>query len=256
MEGLRDPRVFLLCVIDLSKDDFHLLQESVVKELESHKRHAFLVAPPSTSKPVLAKEASPLGHIWLVATVACGVNLSPMLGAQDMGCDLHTLIHSLEGCRHSFGLDDCPVKRAEWTGRPLHKIWEAVQGQEPKVSQALVVELLGQAPGDASVFTRKHLNVPVLGTLAACGTSFTTIYWMLSLSLDAAVKDAQDMLTQAFFNNSDHKLPEKPHHNPSPEPRPAGGGSEELGGSRLYLSPGQVVSGDGKKETQAPAVLD
>ncbi|XP_077919698.1 interferon-inducible GTPase 5-like [Halichoerus grypus] len=208
--GLKDPKVFLLSMFELGKYDFHLLEEVMAKDLESHKRHVLLLAMPSVSEPVLERKAASLRQlIWLVAAVACGVNPSPVPGVQDVVCDLHMLIDSLEGYRRSFGLDkDSLVTLAGQTGQPLHKILEAARGPKT-VTEALVVELLGQASRDASAFTQELLNVPVLGTLATCGLSFATIYQMLCTSLDEAVKDAQRVLLQAFLDNSDHELPER-----------------------------------------------
>ncbi|XP_003997789.1 interferon-inducible GTPase 5-like [Felis catus] len=210
-EGLKDPKVFLLSMFELGKYDFHLLEELMVKELESHKQHAFLLAVPNVSKPILEKKAASLRqHIWLVATVACGVNPSPVPGVREVACDLYVLISSLEGYRRSLGLDeDSLVRLAEQRGQPLHKILEAVQGWKTKVTEALVVELLGQASRDASAFTQELLGVPILGALATCGISFATIYQMLRTALDEVVKDAQRVLTQAFLDDSDHELPDK-----------------------------------------------
>lgn len=209
-EGLEDPNIYLLSMFELGKYDFCLLQESMVKEVESNKRHALLVALPNISKSILDKKAASLQqHIWLVATVACGINPSPVPGVQDVACDLHRLMHALEGYRRSFGLDkDSLIKLAEQTGQPLHRILGAVQGPKTKVTKALVVDLLGQASRDASAFTQELLNVPVLGTLATCGISFATVYQVLRSSLHKATKDAQSVLSQTFLDNSDHKLPE------------------------------------------------
>ncbi|KAF6078104.1 hypothetical protein HJG60_009025 [Phyllostomus discolor] len=200
VEGLEDPKVFLLSMFELDKYDFHLLEESMVKNVKSHKRHALLVALPNISKPILEKKAASLRQlIWLVAAVACGINPSPVPGVKDVACDLYRLIHSLEGYRRSFGLDKDSLRRlAEQTSQPLHKILDTVQGLKTKVTKELVVDLLGQASRDASAFTQELLSVPALGTLATCGISFATVYQMLRLSLDTAVKDAQSVLMQTF----------------------------------------------------------
>lgn len=199
-EGLEDPKVFLLSTFELDKYDFRLLEESMVKDVERHKRHALLVALPNISKPILEKKAASLQQlIWLVAAVACGINPSPVPGVKDVACDLHRLIHALEGYRRSFGLDkDCLGKLAEQTSQPLHSILDTVQGPETKATKELVVDLLGQASRDASAFTQELLRVPALGALAACGVSFATVYQMLRLSLDAVVKGAQSVLVQTF----------------------------------------------------------
>ncbi|XP_008156646.2 interferon-inducible GTPase 5-like [Eptesicus fuscus] len=208
-EGLKDPQVFLLSMFEVGKYDFCLLEESMVEGVESHKRHALVVALPNISKAILAKkEASLRQHIWLVATVACGINSSPVPGVQDVACDLNRLIHALEGYYHSFGLDeDSLVKLAEQTGQPLHRFLEAIQGPKTTVTKELVVDLLGQASRDASTFTQELLNVPVLGALATCGISFATVYQMLRLSLDVAAEDAH-MLIQTFLNTTEHSLSE------------------------------------------------
>ncbi|XP_045701040.1 interferon-inducible GTPase 5-like [Phyllostomus hastatus] len=199
-EGLEDPKVFLLSMFELDKYDFHLLEESMVKDVKSNKRHALLVALPNISKPILEKKAASLRQlIWLVATVACGINPSPVPGVKDVACDLYRLIHSLEGYRRSFGLDKDSLGRlAEQTSQPLHKILDTVQGLKTKVTKELVVDLLGQTSRDASAFTQELLSVPALSTLATCGISFATVYQMLRLSLDAVVKDAQSVLMQTF----------------------------------------------------------
>ncbi|EPQ20464.1 Interferon-inducible GTPase 5 [Myotis brandtii] len=208
-EGLQDPKVFLLSMFELGKYDFGLLEESMVTGVESHKQHALLVALPNLSEAILEKKASSLRqHIWLVATVACGINSSPVPGVQDVACDLYRLIHALEGYYHSFGLDeDSLVKLAAQTGQPLHRLLEVIQGPKTPVTKELVVDMLGQASRDASAFTQELLNVPVLGALATCGISFATVYQMLRLSLDVAVEDAH-MLIQTFLNITEHRLSE------------------------------------------------
>ncbi|XP_020748873.2 interferon-inducible GTPase 5-like [Odocoileus virginianus] len=209
-QGLRDPEVFLLSMFDLGKYDFRLLEESMVRDLESQKRHAFLVALPNVSKPTLERKAASLRqHIWLVATVACGANPRPVPGLPEVMCDLYMLTQALEGYRHSFGLDGGSLVRlAEQTGQPLHKIVQVLQGPKTKVTEALVAELLGQASGDASAFSQKLLNVPILGSLASCSLSFATVYWMLRTSLDTAVSDAQSVLVQASLDSPNRRLPD------------------------------------------------
>uniref|UniRef100_G1PEC8 Immunity related GTPase cinema n=1 Tax=Myotis lucifugus TaxID=59463 RepID=G1PEC8_MYOLU len=103
----QDSKVFLLSMFELGRYDFGLLEESMVTGVQSHKQHALLVALPNLSEAILEKKASSLRqHIWLVATVACGINSSPVPGVQDVACDLYRLIHALEGYYHSFGLDE------------------------------------------------------------------------------------------------------------------------------------------------------
>ncbi|CAK6437160.1 unnamed protein product [Pipistrellus nathusii] len=208
-EGLNSPKIFLLSMFELAKYDFCLLEESLVEGVESHKQHALVVALPAICKAILEKkEASLRKHVWLVAAVACGINPSPVPGVQDVACDLDRLTHALEGYHHSFGLDeDSLVKLAEQTGQPLHRFLEAIQGPRATVTRELVVDLLGQASRDASMFTQELLHVPILGALATCGISFATVYQMLRMSLDAAAEDAHTLI-KIFQNSSEHRLSE------------------------------------------------
>lgn len=208
-EGLKNPKVFLLSVFEMGKYDVSLLEESMVEAVESHQQHALVVALPNISTAILEKkEASLRQHIWLVAAVACGINASPVPGVQDVACDLHRLVHALEGYHHSFGLDeDSLMKLSEQTGQPLHRFLEAIQGPRATVTKELVVDLLGQASRDASMFTQELLNVPILGALATCGISFATVYQMLRMTLDVVAEDAR-MLIQTFLNTSECRLSE------------------------------------------------
>lgn len=148
----------------------------------------------------------------------------------------HTLTRSLEGYRRRFSLDeDSLVRLAEQMGRPVHKILEALQGPKTKTTEALVAELLGQASGDASAFSQEPLNVPILGSLAACGLSFAPVYrcsappWMWTPRACWLRPPSTTPNTSSQIN---------PVKDPSPEPGPAGGGSEGLGARRLHLCPG------------------
>ncbi|XP_037372629.1 interferon-inducible GTPase 5-like [Talpa occidentalis] len=212
-EGLKDPRVFLISMFELGKYDFHQLQETMVKELDSRKRHVLLMALPNISEAILEKKAASLRHhIWLVAMVACGINPSPVPGVEDVVCNLTTLTRSLQGYDYSFGLDkDSLVKLAEQMGQPLCNILGVIQGPRAQVTEALVLDLLGEASKNASAFTQGLLQVPILDSLATCGISFATIYQMLRRALDVAVRDAQRVLHKASLHTPDQKLPDHSH---------------------------------------------
>uniref|UniRef100_A0A452VE81 Immunity related GTPase cinema n=1 Tax=Ursus maritimus TaxID=29073 RepID=A0A452VE81_URSMA len=224
--GMSDPRIFLVSNLSPARYDFPLLMSTWEHDLPAHRRHAGLLSLPDISLEALQKKKDMLQEQVLKTALVSGV--------QDVACDLYVLINSLEGYRRSFGLDqDSLVMLAGQTGQPLHKILEAVQGLKTKVTEALVVELLGQASRDASAFTQELLNVPILGTLATCGISFATSYHMLRTSLDEVVNDAQRVLLQAFLDSSDHKLPEKPNQ-----------GSQERQAAREGTQAGGVGEGE------------
>ncbi|XP_043849860.1 interferon-inducible GTPase 5-like [Dromiciops gliroides] len=197
-EGVVRPKVFVLSMFELGKYDFQLLSETIARDMESYKRHAFLVALPNVSQPILEKKAtSLLQHVWLVATVACTVNAQPVPGLPKVSCDLGLLMHSLASYRRSFGLDSASLYRlAERTGGSLQAMQSQVCGPLCEVSERQVIDLLGRASKDTTAtFARELASLPVLGVLASCSLSFATVYQMLRAYLDEAAKDAQQLLT-------------------------------------------------------------
>ncbi|KAI5194724.1 Interferon-Inducible Gtpase 5 [Manis pentadactyla] len=99
--------------IVISSESFTAAHAELACEiLQRHKRFYFI-----RSEPTLEKKAASLRQrIWLVASMACGINLHPVMGIQDVVCNLYMLIRSLEGYRRSLGLDkDSLVKLAEQT---------------------------------------------------------------------------------------------------------------------------------------------
>ncbi|XP_054855076.1 interferon-inducible GTPase 5 isoform X2 [Eublepharis macularius] len=105
-EKVVSPCVFLLSNWELSKYDFMLLEETLEKELPSHKRHAFLLALPNISLEILKKKKEALQkQIWKLATVSCGVAAVPIPGLS-VACDVAILVKSLSKYRQDFGLDE------------------------------------------------------------------------------------------------------------------------------------------------------
>ncbi|XP_068944324.1 interferon-inducible GTPase 5-like [Petaurus breviceps papuanus] len=200
-EGVVKPKVFLLSMFELGKFDFQLLVETIAQELESFKRHAFLVALPNVSQFILEKKAiSMLQHVWLVATVACTLDVKPVPGVPEVACDLDLLMRSLASYRRSFGLESATLyKLAERTGGSLQAMQSEVCGPLCEVSKRQVIDLLGRAhKGTTVIFAQELASLPVLGVLASCSLSFATVYQMLRAYLDRAAKDAQKLLMQTF----------------------------------------------------------
>ncbi|XP_069471629.1 interferon-inducible GTPase 5-like isoform X3 [Ambystoma mexicanum] len=105
-EGIELPRVFLLSCFDLDKFEFELLQETLGKELPSHKRHSFLISLPNISIKILEKKKELMKkQIWKVATVSCAVAAVPVPGLS-IACDIYILKKYLSNYCKSFGLDD------------------------------------------------------------------------------------------------------------------------------------------------------
>lgn len=194
------PKVFLLSTFELGKYDFPLLIETISQDLDSHKRHAFLVALPNVSQPILEKKAaSMLQHVWLVATVACTLNIQIVPGVPEVACDIGLLMNTMTTYRRSFGLESTSLySLAQRTGGSLQAMQSGVCGPLCEVSERQVIDLLGRANKDTAItFAQELASLPVLGVLASCSLSFATVYQMLRAYLDRAAKDAQNVLKLA-----------------------------------------------------------
>ena len=223
----------------------------MVRDLESHKRHAFLVALPNVSKPTLERKAASLRqHTWLVAMVACRANPRPVPGLPEVACDLYMLTRALEGYRHSFGLDGGSLVRlAEQTGQPLHKILQVLQGPEDQGhrgagGRAAGSGLRGCLGLQPETPQRAHPGLPGL------------LWPVLRHRLPDAphLPGHGSVMPRACWFRPLSKTPTAGSwmvSGPSPEPRPARGGSEGLGACRLCLCPGWggVGGGEGRNSS-------
>uniref|UniRef100_K7FMT8 IRG-type G domain-containing protein n=1 Tax=Pelodiscus sinensis TaxID=13735 RepID=K7FMT8_PELSI len=192
-EGVASPTVFLLSSWELGKYDFQALEETLEKELPSHKRHAFLMALPNLSLAILQrKKEARQKQIWKLATISCGIAAVPIPGLSVV-CDVTILVKTLSNYRQDFGLDDESLcKLAERVGKPVEDIKEAIQSPLAKeLSKDLVVKMLTKAGGGALMFAEYLVSlVPVVGSMTAGAVSFGTTYYMLHSFLNELARDA------------------------------------------------------------------
>ncbi|XP_032084019.1 interferon-inducible GTPase 5-like [Thamnophis elegans] len=200
-ENMPDSKVFLVCNWELNNYDFVMLQETLDKELPSHKRHAFLLALPNMSLGILQKKKRALrAEIWKVAMVSAGAAAVPIPGL-GVACDVALLIKNLSKYLKSFGLDrDSLVRLAKKANKPVEEITEVIQSPLAKeISKDLVLKLLTKAGSGALMFMEYFVStIPVLGSVAAGGISFATTFYMLKSCLDEVAKDAQQVFLKAF----------------------------------------------------------
>ncbi|KYO37358.1 interferon-inducible GTPase 5 [Alligator mississippiensis] len=205
-EGLRAQeiefsRVFLLSAFELGKYDFHLLKETLEKELKHHKWETFLLALPGISLQILEKKkASMLQHMWLVSTVASGIHTVPIPGLS-ISCDVDLLVRTLQGYCKAFGLDDNSLEKlAAQMDQPVGQLRALVKSPLAKeVSKTLVVQLLTQATSMVPKLSKQVVSTaPVLASMASGALSFATTYKMIRSFVDKVTEDAQRVLIKVF----------------------------------------------------------
>ncbi|XP_006032814.1 interferon-inducible GTPase 5-like [Alligator sinensis] len=200
-QGIESPRVFLLSAFKLGKYDFHLMQDTLEKELSHHKRRALLLALPGLSRHILEqKKAAMQEHMWLVSTVACGLHAVPIPGLL-VSCDVDLLARTLQGYCKGFGLDHDSLERlAAQTVQPVEQLKAVVRSPlASEVSGMLVVQRLKDVGVEAPTLAPNVLTaIPVLGSVASTALSFATTYKMLRNFVDDVAADAQRLLVMTF----------------------------------------------------------
>ncbi|KAM9114346.1 interferon-gamma-inducible GTPase 10-like isoform 1-T2 [Pangshura tecta] len=94
-EGMSSPQVFLVSSSEFQKYDSPKQQKKLLKELESHKKHLFLLALPNLSKPILEKKKKALQkQIWKQALKSCTIAAVP-LPALSVKCDIGILVDNM-----------------------------------------------------------------------------------------------------------------------------------------------------------------
>ncbi|XP_058051574.1 interferon-inducible GTPase 5-like [Ahaetulla prasina] len=200
-ENMSDSRVFLLSNWEIDKYDFVMLEETLEKELPSHKKHAFLLSLPNISLDILQKKKMALQkEIWKLATVSAGAAAVPIPGV-GVACDVTILIKYLSKYRDSFGLDEESLARlAKKANKPVEEIKAVIKSPLAKeISRDLVLKLLTKAGGGALMVMEYFASaIPIFGSMAAGGISFGTTFYMLKSCLGEVANDAQRVFLKAF----------------------------------------------------------
>ncbi|XP_075764376.1 interferon-inducible GTPase 5-like [Pelodiscus sinensis] len=200
-EGISSPRVFLVSSREFQKYEFPKLQKKLLKELDSHKKHLFLMALPNLSQPILEKKKKLLqGQIWKQALKSCAIATVP-LPMLSVRCDVDTLVDSMRQYCESFGLDDISLNAlALQVRKRVEDLKSVVRSPLAKdISKETAEKLLRQATGEGLLIAKHFVSmIPLAGTVFAAERSFTVTYRMLNSFLNGVAEDAQRVLVEAL----------------------------------------------------------
>ncbi|XP_063168078.1 interferon-inducible GTPase 5-like [Candoia aspera] len=198
-EGLENPKVFLISSFELHRFDFYHLQDTLVEELEGHKKHTLLLSFPSVTAAAVQKKKSSLHqHIWKKALLAC---IAPALPGQPFHLNIPMLMNTLKEYHQHFGLDATSLETlAIKVSKPCYELKNQVCSTLGRyLSENAVWEVLNQAAVPGQVVAKVVKNkVPFLNNLVAGGISFVVVYFLLHTALDSFAQDAQRVLEKAY----------------------------------------------------------
>ncbi|KAM4015288.1 LOW QUALITY PROTEIN: uncharacterized protein ACNLHF_001941 [Anomaloglossus baeobatrachus] len=212
IQSLRDgditePQVFLLSFLELDKFDFHIMQDTLEKELPEHKRHIFLISLPNISLPVLEKKRQAFKKdIWKLSLLSGGVAAVPIPGLS-VACDIGILVKAMINYKNAFGLDEKSLEKlADKFGKDVNELKSVIKSPLviKEINKELVTTLLKSGvTGGLMIVEYAASNIPMLGSMAAGGISFGTTYWMLSGFLKEIAEDANRVLMKALESPED-----------------------------------------------------
>ncbi|XP_074927291.1 interferon-inducible GTPase 5-like isoform X1 [Chelonoidis abingdonii] len=229
-EGVNSPQVFLISRWQFDQYDSPQLQETLANELDSHKRHLFLLALPNISRPILDKKKEALkNQIWKRALKSCAIAVVP-IPHLSVSCDVDMLVESMTEYCKVFGLDEeSLVKLSKQVRKPVSQLKDVIKTPLAKeISREDALELLGQVSGRAmrahtyvpfispeptdpvweqmdkelaeiTINIKKYISlIPVCGTLIAAEISLLATFYALHSFLEGVAGDAHRVLTEAL----------------------------------------------------------
>ncbi|XP_044846542.1 uncharacterized protein LOC123351333 isoform X2 [Mauremys mutica] len=156
-EGVNSPQVFLISRWEFDQYDSPQLQETLANELDSHKRHVFLLALPNISRPILDKKKEALkNQIWKRALKSCAIAAVP-IPHLSVSCDVDILVESMTEYCKVFGLDEeSLIKLSKQAGKPVSQLKDVIKTPLAKeISREDALELLSKV-SDVQVHLGAH----------------------------------------------------------------------------------------------------
>ncbi|CAM5124891.1 unnamed protein product [Natator depressus] len=105
-QEVSNPQVFLLSNWKFDHYDFHLLEDTLEKDLPRLQKLTFLLSLPNLSPEIIGKKKATLKkHLWKTSLVSAYINAVP-LERISLACDIGILLVSTIAFYKRFGLDD------------------------------------------------------------------------------------------------------------------------------------------------------
>nr|XP_020515793.1 interferon-inducible GTPase 5-like [Labrus bergylta] len=202
-QGLKSPQVFLVSSFDLQLYDFHLLEETLERELPEHKRDAFLFAMPNISREIINKKKKALhSKIKYFATLSSAV-AGVLIPGLSIAVDIGLLVGVVKQYVYKFGLDIKSLQSlANRAGVPLKELKEATISPltATQVTPPIVMKVFAQSPNQITLKAVEEGTrfIPIFGIPTAMALSYITTYRGLNTFLDMLAEDAHRVFKKAM----------------------------------------------------------
>lgn len=180
-QGVEAPQVFLVSSFDLHLYDFHLLEETLERELPAHKRNALLLAMPTVSQEIINKKKEVLqAKIKYLACRSALIASAPVPGLS-VAIDLTSLANAVIEYQVTFRLDSGSLQKLALSARVPVDDLKAVMtsplaGKE--ITKELIFKLVSLSVSGAALMAAEEGSryIPMFGIPAAMALSFASTY--------------------------------------------------------------------------------
>ncbi|MBN3325759.1 IIGP5 GTPase, partial [Atractosteus spatula] len=201
-QGVKSPQVFLVSSSALHQLEFMDLLEAMEKNIPELRMNALLFSLPSFSVPILKKKRAAFkAVVWTAASLSGGASTIPLPTVSSV-LDVNMLMRILNKARDSFGLDDKSLERlAKQVRLPVAELESARTSElSIEISKLVIQRKLALAEKERSLGA-KLVDTALTGSVKSMTKSFTTMYFMLTASLDELEEDAVRVLRKAYGDN-------------------------------------------------------
>ncbi|XP_030221877.1 interferon-inducible GTPase 5-like [Gadus morhua] len=206
-QGVETPQVFLVSGFDLHLYDFPALQDTMERELPSHKRNVLILTLPNVCKSIINKKKEVFrSQIWRHAITSAVVAAVPLPGLS-FAADVGILVKVLRDYLFGFGLDEKSLEKlSRDTNTPLDDIKPVFTClcSGKSVTNELVLMMLqsGALVSAALVAEEGSRWIPFIGIPTASALSFTSIYTFLSSTVNSLSVDAESIRTKFLLKKA------------------------------------------------------
>ncbi|XP_041638523.1 interferon-inducible GTPase 5-like [Cheilinus undulatus] len=202
-QGFENPQVFLVSSPELHLYDFHLLEETLEKELPAHKRAALLFAMPNISLEIINKKKEALqANILFIAFISSIVACVPVPGLS-LVVDLSILGTTAKKYKDTLGLDDRSLQNLARSAKvPVEELRAEMLSPlaREKIETELIVRILCTSSAQLALIAAEEgfRVIPVIGSFIAGNLSCVSTYNALTLFLDMLADNAQRVFKRAL----------------------------------------------------------
>uniref|UniRef100_A0A8C4ZNB9 IRG-type G domain-containing protein n=1 Tax=Gadus morhua TaxID=8049 RepID=A0A8C4ZNB9_GADMO len=180
-QGVASPQVFLVSSFHLHLYDFPALQDTMERELPSHKRDFLILVLPNICKSTIYKKKEVFrSRIKYYAILSAFVAAVPIPGLS-IAADSSIVAKVLQDYLNGLGLDE----------KSLEKVSNATKRSLSDVRHSVYPTVLVAAEEGSRM-------LPVLKIPIAALLSFTSIYRVLTSTLESLSVDAENVLMEAL----------------------------------------------------------